>query len=201
MNRRPRIRRANRWPRALHELVVALVAVAGSFALATTYVDLTLEQMASAADLAFLGEVADVVVVERDGMPWTRVEFRVERDLLAGGPDGAGDDGDDGEPDAAEGTLQLEFLGGTLPGGPSLAVALMPSFAVGERVVVLAYDELAASPIVGFRQGLWRVEGDALVDETGVRLGLDGETPSAGGAAAPLDALVDAIAALLQEQP
>ena len=183
--------------RALALLAAALVLATGA-AVATTYVQLTIEEIVAAAEVGFHGEVLDVAVEERDGLPWTVVTFRIERDLV-----GAASPADGGEPTPLEPgtTIDLAFLGGTLPGGPSLAVALMPAFSPGEQVVVLAYEDTnAASPIVGYRQGLWRVEDDILADEDDVPLGLDGEVLGRGAPAAPLGAVLDAVAAALEER-
>jgi hypothetical protein len=128
-------------------------------ATATTYRELTLAEVITAAELAFQGTVASVTTVVRDGEPWTIVEFELER-LLAG-PER------DGEP------VTLAFLGGDAPGGAGLFVHLMPTFTVGESVTVLAYEEPYYSPVVGFNQGLWRLRDGAWHDEMGRMLGLD----------------------------
>lgn len=178
--------------------VFAVMACAAGLAWATTYVQLDVDAMLERADMAFLGDVVDVRVVERDGLPWTRVSFEVVRDLAA-----EAEAADDPEPLAEDVALrvELEFLGGALPGEPALAVALMPTFTVGERVLVLAHDEPHASPIVGFRQGLWRVDGDALADLEGRRLGLEDEALAVDGPPAPLDAVLDAFVARLGSAP
>ena len=189
-------RRRVRW--VLPLLVAALALVMGPV-FATTYVELTIEEIIAAAEVGFHGEVVDVAVEERDGLPWTVVTFRIERDLV-----GAVPPADGGEPTPLEPgtTIELEFLGGTLPGGPSLAVALMPAFTAGEQVVVLAYpDAGSASPIVGFRQGLWRVEDEILADEDDVPLGLDDGALARGGPAAPLGAVLDALSTALEGRP
>jgi hypothetical protein len=133
----------------------------GSTALATTYRQLTLGEMVAAAEIGFLGTVAATSVEARAGEPWTAVEFEVERWLTGPAPEG----------DRA----RLAFLGGSRPAGTDLQVNLMPRFEVGERVLILAYDDEYYSPIVGFNQGLWRVQGDALIDSQGRRLSLDQE--------------------------
>jgi hypothetical protein len=47
----------------------------------------------------------------------------------------------------------------------SVSVSLMPQFREQEEVLILAYNEDLYSPIVGFRQGLWRNATLGLRDE------------------------------------
>jgi hypothetical protein len=139
-------------------LLILACLLVGAPAWATGYRALTLPQLLAAAEIAFVGTVASQRVEAREGEPWTVVEFDVERWLLGG---------------AAQGRRQdLSFLGGELV-GEGLRVSLMPRFEVGERVLLLAHQEEYYSPIVGFNQGLWRLEGRGLVDEQGRFLGLD----------------------------
>jgi hypothetical protein len=123
-----------------------------SFAFATTYKTLTLEEMIAQADIAFYGNVSNVEIIERDKEPWTQVSFTVVEALLGT------------EKDATE---VLSFYGGTLDSGLSLTINLMPSFSEGEDILILAYKDDFYSPIVGFRQGLWRNQGQGFKDETG----------------------------------
>jgi hypothetical protein len=181
----------------LARLLAATILVAAGVAAATTYVEMTLDEMIGAADVAILAEVRDVQPFERDGRPWTRVTLAVELDLIDAAATGETPaEPPAGEPDEGEPTeVQLEFLGGALPGGPSLAVAGMPTFQPGERVLALAYerDDALASPIVGFRQGLWRVSADALVSEAGIVLGLEDGAIVPGGSPSPVAAVLDVL--------
>jgi hypothetical protein len=175
-------------PRVLAALLAAPTLAAilvGSAALATTYRQLTPGEMVEAAEIGFLGTVAATSVEAREGEPWTVVEFEVERWLTGPAPEG----------DRA----RLAFLGGSYPAGTDLQVNLMPRFEVGERVLILAYDEEYYSPIVGFNQGLWRVRGDALIDSQGRRLSLDREGRLQADGDGPEAALVvDALARELE---
>ena len=146
----------------MKRLWLSLLACLSVTAFATTYRALSLETMLSQADLGFYGEVTGVSVEDRSGEPWTVVTFQVLENLK-------GSDLTEG----AEDGLSLTFLGGTLPSGESLSVSLMPQFSVGEQVVVLAYERELYSPIVGFRQGLWRDTELGLRDETGRLLSLN----------------------------
>lgn len=154
-------------------LVLALFAAAP--ALATTYRHMTLDELVEAAELAFHGVVEDTRVTVEDGDPWTHVTFRLEELLLE--PDGDEEDGTV----PADGTVTLAFLGGE-SGGARLSVALMPEFAEGDEVLVLAYAGRYYSPVTGFRQGLWRLDDTGRwLSETGSEFPLaDGEADGAG---------------------
>lgn len=167
----------SRRPAAIVLLLLGLLLSTGAWA--TTYRELSLSEMLERTQLAFLGTVASLRVEERQGEPWTVVEFEVERAL----------DGVIGD----SGRLELAFLGGELPGA-ALRVNLMPRFEVGEQVLLFAYDEPYISPVVGFNQGLWR-RGDAgLLDERGRALGLDDEGRLAvAGVETDVDLILDAI--------
>jgi hypothetical protein len=139
-----------------------------SHAFATTYRTLTIDEMIAQADIAFLGSVTSVETIEREGEPWTRVTFTVIEPLLA---------------TEAKETVTLTFYGGTLSNGVSVTVSLMPQFQEQEEVLILAYNDELYSPIVGFRQGLWRNETLGLRDEIGRALTLEEDgTLSLGGA-------------------
>ena len=176
--------RARRWA---VPAVLVLTLLAGAHA--TTYLQLTPAQMLDRADLVFVGTVSDVSVAVRGGRPWTDVTFDVGTPL-EGIPTDA-----DGK---ASGPETLSFLGGNAAGGPSLTVSGMPQFQNGDHVLLFAYDQAYASPIVGFRQGVWRVTDAGLVDEDGRQLSVDKNGDLvAEGSGAPLPQVVDAIRKLL----
>ena len=128
-----------------------------STAFATTYKTLTLAEIVAQADIAFYGQVTKVEVIERNKEPWTQVSFKVSEALLGT------------EKDSTE---VLNFYGGTLDSGLSLTINLMPIFSEGEDILILAYKDDFYSPIVGFRQGLWRNQGQGFKDEAGRVLSL-----------------------------
>lgn len=134
-------------------LVLALASLAG----ATTYRDLSLDELVARAELVFFGAVSGVATEERDGEPFTVVTFSVSRPLL----------GELGE------TETLAFYGGTLPDGRTLEVEGMPQFTRGDEVLVMAYDAPYYSPIVGFSQGVWRAQPEGFEDEAGRFLSLN----------------------------
>lgn len=183
-----------RGPARLMTLLLALLA---PLALAVGYRALTLEEIWADAEIVVFGTVDAVTVEAREGEPWTRVAVDPERLLEGGGADG---DEDEGEP-AAEELLEFWALGGELPSGEALTVAEMPRFEEGERVLLALYDDDAlASPIVGFRQGLWRLGSDGLTDPRGRRLSVaDGELLRNGDEGG-LEDVLDAVAAALDEE-
>lgn len=128
-----------------------------STATATTYLELNLEEMFDKADIAFFGEVTASESEARDGEPWTLVTFRVARDLI-------------GDLETEE--ITLAFYGGSAD-GVTLNVTDMPQFRRGEEVLMLAYDAEYYSPIVGFVQGLWRLEAQGFTDVRGRVLTLE----------------------------
>jgi hypothetical protein len=146
----------------------SLLAALCSLTFATTYKTLTIDEMIAQADIAFLGSVTSIETIDREGEPWTRVTFTVTEPLLA---------------TEADETVTLTFYGGTLSNGVSITVSLMPQFREQEEVLVLAYNDELYSPIVGFRQGLWRNATLGLRDEIGRALTLNEDgTLSLGGA-------------------
>ncbi len=174
-------------------LTAALLVLLLNVAFATTYKALTVDEMLAKTELGFYGSVSEVALEERGGDPWTLVTFEVLEALVG--------------VTAPENTNQLltvtlAFYGGTLPSGESLLVSLMPQFSVGETALVLAYAEDAYSPIVGFRQGLWRDTTLGLRDETGRLLSLneDGDLV-ADGAGADTEALLNEVREVLEARP
>jgi hypothetical protein len=167
------------------------LGVLGAPAGATTYLRLTPQAMLGKASLVFVGTVAEVSVTNDGGTPWTHVRFTVDTPLEGVPVDAGG---------KATKPVALAFLGGTVPGGPSLAVSGMPQFETGEKVLVFAYDQVYASPIVGFRQGLWRITPAGLRDEDGNLLSVTAGKLTTGGSGAPLDTVVQAIRDALKAQ-
>lgn len=168
-----------RLPKLLGTALV-LVMSAGVPALATTYRHMTFDDLIAAAELAFHGVVEGTRVTMEDGDPWTHVTFRLEELLLEPA------EPEEGSTVPADGTVTLAFLGGESD-GTRLSVALMPEFAEGDEVLVLAYAGRYYSPITGFRQGLWRLDdAGRWLSETGSEFPL----PDADGAGAGPEAAV-----------
>lgn len=172
--------------RPLQRLLLALLAaLAIASASATSYLELDFDEMLQKADLVAFAEVLDVRVEARDGRPWTVVALEPIAPLRGF---------EEREPDTP---LELAFLGGSLPGGASLTVSLMPAFSAGESLLLLAYDGGFASPIVGFRQGLWRERDGVLVDDAGRVLTVVDGALQLQGDGSPTDAVLDALRARL----
>ena len=127
-------------------------------ALATTYRDMSLENMLSKAEIAFHGVVEDVKVESRSNEPWTIVTFEVRQALLG----------------SLEESIELAFYGGA-SGSVVLDVTGIPKFTRAEEVIILAYNSDYYSPIVGFSQGLWRFRGRGFENGERQLLGLDEE--------------------------
>ena len=166
--------------------IFLLIALLFSFTSATTYRELSLDELVARAELGFFGTVSETSVEARGNDPYTQVTFTVSRALT----------GDPGE------TVTLAFYGGTLPDGRTVAVEGMPEFARGDEVIVLAYDAPYYSPVVGFSQGLWRATPEGFRDLTGRLLSLGDEgrllRDGEGGERAPV---LDALAARFEAAP
>jgi hypothetical protein len=126
-----------------------LFLLASGTAFSTTVIPLSFDRIFSDADLIFVGEV---VALQSS---WeTRAESRsivtlVTFDVSA----------------VLKGQVglrtQLTFLGGTI-GDLTEQVSDMPQFKIGDRdVLFVSPERYAASPLVGFSQGRFRVQTDA----------------------------------------
>lgn len=165
--------------------VLVLAACCAWQASATTYRLMSPSQVILDADLIFLGTVADIVVENRSGEPWTVVTFRIdelvrgfgfdpealdaESDTESGQDTGSGAGQEDDQQLVPE-TVTLAFLGGSTAGA-ELLVSGAPTWRFDAEYLVAAYEqEGLASPVVGFRQGLWHLGDDGPVDLDGMAL-------------------------------
>jgi hypothetical protein len=129
-------------------IACALGVAAGARLGATSFEAVTFDDLVTQSDVIFVGNVVDVhpytLQVRDHTIVKTRVTFRVDDPLY--------------------GTTSLvevfDFLGGETP-DIGMAVAGMPTFAVGDRRVVFARRERSINPIVGFTQGLMKIARDA----------------------------------------
>lgn len=142
-------------------LALLCLSLSLSTAWATTYQELSLEEMIDKADLVFYGVVIATEAIDRDNEPWTNVSFELLEPFKGLSTE--------------EVSLDLLFYGGSPLDDPALQVSLMPQFEAGQTVLIFAYQDTYYSPIVGFRQGLWREQGAGFVSETGKRLSLGDE--------------------------
>ncbi|UCH25025.1 MAG: hypothetical protein JSV66_13930 [Trueperaceae bacterium] len=172
----------------MRKLVLLLGLLCLPAALATTYLELDFETMTTKAELAFFGTVRTVAVEERSGDPWTIVSFDVVQRFKGL------------EEEVLE--LELAFLGGALPDGTSLTVNLMPRFEAGEEVLLFAYKRTSYSPIVGFRQGLWRLGDLGFRDEADRLLTVDDEGAlQLDGAGTNRELVLEALVTLFEDGP
>ena len=178
-------------------LAALIVSLTLSFASATTYREMSLDELVSRAELSFFGRVSALDVTAQAGEPYTQVTFEVLRpltgDLSATADAAAG---------ASANTVTLSFYGGTLPNGRSVKVEGMPEFSRGDEVLVFAYNAPYYSPIVGFSQGFWRATPTGFRDLDGRLLSLD----DAGnllrdGAGSDQTAVLDGLEARFGEVP
>jgi hypothetical protein len=171
--------------------VIACVALLAS-AQAIGFVALDLPARLASAQEIVVGSVSDVEIVVRDGEPWTLVTLRLERAWRRGGSDVA-------EPlEVGDATVTAAFWGGSIEGGPSLQVAGMPTFVVGERVLwlVRSLDAGLGAATVGVTQGVFRPQGGAWRGDDGSTLGVnDAGALTLAGTPLPDEVLFDAIAA------
>lgn len=155
--------------------LLCFLACVCAFGQASSYQQLSLEAMLAKAELAFYGVVLATTAIEKDGEVWTQVEFEVLeafRGLEADSP-----------------KLELTFYGGKTETATT-QVSLMPTFTEGEKLVIFAYKAEYYSPIVGFRQALWRETPNGFRSETGDLLSLsEGDLVLTGSGLSPAEVL------------
>ncbi len=132
-----------------------------SFVVATTYKSLSVDEMLAKTEIAFQGRVTEVVVEMRTNQqdveePWTKVNFEVITSLKG---------------DLAE-SHSLYFYGGVSE-ETTIQVEAMPTFRVDEEMIVFAYDAVYYSPLVGFSQGLFRLDEESWQSEAGKWLAVE----------------------------
>lgn len=133
------------------------IVIGASTSSATTVLPMSFREIVEEAELIFTGEVIDVRSAwqpDRDGRHIvTIVTFNVDRVLK--GRVGL--------------RTELTFLGGTI-GRQHFEIVGMPQFEIGERsVLFVAADPNAASPLVGFWHGRFRIVHDRISGEDTVR--------------------------------
>jgi hypothetical protein len=147
-------------------LVLALACLLGTAA-ATVYAKLALEQQVERAEVIVHAVIKGVGVSVRANRPWTNYTLEPKRFVRGQESDlprvGAG-------PAAAPGFSVL--------GGETLRMEGAPSFKQAEEVVLLLYTKPYDSPIVGFRQGAYRVINNKVqtLDGKPVVLTIEGRT-------------------------
>ncbi|MEZ4630732.1 MAG: hypothetical protein R2880_08500 [Deinococcales bacterium] len=127
-----------------------------SIVLASSYLELSLEDIFEKADMAFEAKVLTSTVELIDDKPWTKVEFSVVSVFK----------GELGK------ETSLSFYGGNHD-SISLQVTGMPRFMEGEDLLIFAYKDRYYSPLVGFSQGLFRSRVGGWQNEAGKYLQAD----------------------------
>lgn len=185
-------------------LLATLALLLVGVAMGAGFLRLDLDARLGAANDMVLGTVMSVDVEQRQGEPWTVVSLQVERIWLQ---DGRPWSAEDGEGFGDSGIIQAWFWGGHAPGLPSLLVAGMPGFEVGERIIWMlhAQESAQAAATVGVGQGVWRERDGGWLGDDGRTLGLDGDGRLAlDGAAtdeASLFAAIEAAVERLRGEP
>ncbi len=141
----------------MKSLKIIFLLIIISFSSATSFQELSLEDMLERSQIAFFGKVSAIETIEKQAEPWTKVSFEILKPFL-------------GVDDKTE--ISLLFYGGNINNKNTL-VSLMPQFSLDENILILAYKNEYYSPIVGFRQGLWREQALGLIDEANRTLSLD----------------------------
>ena len=126
---------------------VCALAAASATLRATSFEPVTFNDLVTQSDVIFVGEVVDVrpyllQTCDRTIVK-TRVTFSVAEGLYG-----------------TSGIVEvLDFLGGETA-ELGMKVAGMPTFTVGDRRVVFAKRDRTINPIVGFTQGLMKIDRD-----------------------------------------
>jgi hypothetical protein len=125
------------------------------------------------AEFIFQGVVTDVTYarsqptdLDGDRLPHTFVTFQIER-IFKGR--------------AVGNTVTLRLLGGQRPDGSYMMSSAAPLFDVGERSILLVRGNgEAKTPLVGFREGRFRIVAGAVYSDAGQEIHLGGDGPRAG---------------------
>ena len=144
-------------------LFILIICILFSYASATNYKSLSIEELFERTEIAFQGKVTEVVVELRansEGVeePWTKVDFEIVTSLKG---------------DLAE-THSLYFYGG-VSDSKTIVVEAMPTFRVEDEVLIFAYEAVYYSPLVGFAQGLFKLDEQAWQNEAGQYLSIEEE--------------------------
>jgi hypothetical protein len=117
-------------------------------ALATTYPKLSLETQIERAEVIVYATIKEVVRQERNKRPWTVYILETKQYWR-------------GEGLLPKTSDQPSFA---IFGNDKIKLEGAPSFKVGEEWIFLLYTKNYDSPIVGFNQGAYKLEGTAVLD-------------------------------------
>jgi len=174
-------------------LTVLLLGALAIPALGTTIPKMDLKALIRSSDHIIQGKVEGTDVIVEQRRPFTRVRIRVDDPIYSRRGD-------------RRQTLFLKFLGGRMdtPQGPvDMTVSGMPSFVVGDNVIVFLQEQPDGNnTVVGMNQGKYLVVNEvAVASISGVDL-VDPKTgkvlPSGYTESAPVDAFKAKIRELLK---
>jgi hypothetical protein len=126
----------------------ALLLLVSTIALATTYPKLSLETQLERAEVIVRASIKEVVRQDRNKRPWTVYTLDTKQHWR-------------GEGLLPKTSEQPSFA---IFGNDKIKLEGAPSFKVGEEWIFLLYTKNYDSPIVGFNQGAYRLEGTAVLD-------------------------------------
>ncbi len=132
----------------MNRLILCLLCIC-SVALATTYPKLSLEVQLERAELIARVFIKEVKLEERNKRPWTNYVLDIKQYWR-------------GDASTLPQTNQTPSF--AIFGNQKTRLEGAPSFKVGEEWIFLLYAKPYENPIVGFKQGAYRLEGNAVFD-------------------------------------
>jgi len=113
---------------------------------ATTVIGKSLDELVASAEVIAVGTVTAIATEQEHETPFTLVTFS-SLDIIKGDP--------------GQIEITVRILGGPNPDGERLQIVGVPTFHLGDRMVVfIAGNETQAVPFVGMWQGVYRVTFD-----------------------------------------
>lgn len=171
--------------RSLAWFPVAVILALGSLAYSTELVTVSARQLVEQADLIFEGVVVNVAYRSSDvidkgdtPVPHTFVTFRIENVYKGASPENS--------------TITLRFTGGPTGNGRILMIPGVPLFDTGERsILFVKHNTKAICPLVGWKQGRFRIAEDLVYYDSGSEVLLSEEGNLAVGNFRPLGEVVN----------
>jgi hypothetical protein len=136
----------------LRTLILFAILFCCGITQATTYPKLTLEAQAERAEVIVRATIRAVQPEERNKRPWRVYGLTVQQTWR----------GDAAALPKLQATPSFAVLG-----GDKLKLEGAPSFKENEEWILFLYTKAYDSPIVGFNQGAYRVQGENIFDSAG----------------------------------
>ncbi len=148
-----------------------------SLALATTYPKLTLETQLERAEVIVRATIKEVKREERNKRPWTVYVLETKQYWRG------------------EGLLpkSSETPSFAIYGNEKIRLEAAPSFKVGEEWILLLYTKNFDSPIVGFAQGAYQLEGQTVLDTNKKPVQLEGKPTNRAGFIAAVEKILGVV--------